>query len=241
MIITRPVRFTAAMSTHRRLLEALGGRCLADYGDWVVYALGQGRLALHTADHDYPAGLTTFGFETDDLETFAADLPEAPEGVSIGLEDAPHGRAVVVCAVDGTRFTVDPATADDGGGAARSARAVSVIPMWLTDRPESAVATLQTLGARRRIVAEDGLWTDLSTDSGLLSVHSGAAVETTLNFEYGGTVEDLIDPLAEAGFTATLIDEAYSRTLRLSDPDRPGEQIWISEEQQDLYGYRREG
>ncbi|MGC0142301.1 hypothetical protein [Pseudactinotalea sp. Z1732] len=58
MIVTRPVRFTGSMAAHRRLFEALGAQCLSDHGDRAVYGFDHGRIALHTADETYPAGLT---------------------------------------------------------------------------------------------------------------------------------------------------------------------------------------
>lgn len=255
MILTRPVRFTHDMAAHRLLFGALGGRCLADYGDWVVYGFDHGRLALHTADDEFPTGLTTFGFETSDLDALAAAAAgAAPPGVSIAVEDAPHGRAVVVRCADGITFTVDPLTGEPSTAApsrTTGEAAVSVAPLWFTQDTATAAQTLTALGARPRIGAESGGWTDLHTDAGLVAVHAAGSAETaqdtasappawtSLGFEYAGNIDDLLEPLRDAGIGATVIDESYGRSLRLPDPDLPAEQIWINEEQRDLYGYRR--
>lgn len=255
MIITRPVRFTADMAPLRTMFRALGGRCLADYGTWVVYDFDQGRIALHAADEHFPSGVTTFGFETDDLPGLSAHSAEtAPVGVSITVEETRHGTVVVVRGVDGTTFTIDPltekATTADRQEEAESVgmpAGVSVAPLWFTDDAATAVHTLTALGAQPRIGSTDGGWTDLRTDSGLVAVHAAATAETVspsagasvgLSFEHTGDIDELLGPLQDAGIEATIIDESYGRSLRMPDPDRPGEQIWINEQQQDLYGYR---
>lgn len=251
MIMTRPVRFTTDMAPLRTMFQALGGRCLADYGSWVVYAFDHGRIALHAADEHCPSGVTTFGFETDDLPGLTARSAEAaPAGVRITVEETAHGTAVVVRGVDGTTFTVDPLTEE----AATTDRqevtgpvGVSVAPLWFTHDTATAVQTLTALGAQPRIGSKDGGWTDLRTDSGLVAVHTAATAETIspsagatvgLSFEHTGDIDDLLGPLQDAGIEAATIDESYGRSLRMPDPDRPGEQIWINEQQQDLYGYR---
>lgn len=262
MIVTRPVRFTGSMAAHRRLFEALGAQCLSDHGDWVVYGFDHGRIALHTADETYPAGLTTLGFETNDLDACAAAAAGAtPPGVSIAVEDAPHGRAVVVRSPDGITFTVDPLTPqpsrfDPPVVASQPAPVnapLSVTPLWFTAETSSAAGTLTALGALPRIESDRGGWTDLRTDCGLVAVHesnsadtapdgpSAPAAWTSLGFEFAGDLDDLVEPLRQAGLEATVIDESYGRSLRLPDPDLPTEQIWINEEQRDLYGYRRLG
>lgn len=260
MILTRPVRFTASMAAHRRLFEVLGAQCLSDHGDWVVYGFDHGRIALHTADETYPVGLTTLGFETNDLDACAAAAASAtPPGVSIAVEDAPHGRAVVVRSPDGMTLTVDPLTpqptrSDAPVVASQPAPVnapLSVAPLWFTAQASTATRTLAALGARPRIESDGGGWTDLRTDCGLVAVHASGSADTapegpsapaawaSLGFEFAGDLDDLIEPLHQAAIEATIIDESYGRSLRLPDPDLPAGQIWINEAQRDLYGYRR--
>ena len=45
--------------------------------------------------------------------------------------------------------------------------------------------------------------------------------------------------LWDAGFEASLVDEAFARTIRIPDPDG-GEKIWINGVQDDLHGYHQE-
>lgn len=236
MICTRPIRFTSTMQAHRDLLETLGGACVADHGDWLVYDLGHGRVALHSADAEHPSGTTKLGFESDDLHALAGSAAQRlPAGARAELTDTDHGQALVVTAGDGIGFTVDPLTVP----IAESDSLISVIPMWLTTESPAAIATLEALGARKRIAGNNGVWTDFLTDSGLASVHDGSPTEISFNFEYNGEVDDLVAPLATAGIRTTVIDEAYARTLRIPDPDLPDAEIWITDSRWDLYGYQK--
>lgn len=60
-----------------------------------------------------------------------------------------------------------------------------------------------------------------------------------LSFEYDGPITDLEQAMTDQGVKVRVIDESYGRTLRFDDPDG-GEEIWVSERQRDLYGYREE-
>lgn len=258
MIVSRPVRFTDSMDAHRRLLEALGGHILSDFGTWVVYALAHGRVALHGADDTSPAGSTMLGFEADDLHLVATSAQAAaPRGTRIRVTEATHGTAAMVTTADGLQFTVDALTIDpdhaspepesptqDQASAAAAddvprAGQVSVLPLWLTAQPDQAAETLAALGARERIRSESGDWVDFRADAGLVAVHRHDSTEVALSFEYTGEVDELLEPLQQAGFEASVIDEAFGRTLRIPDPDLPDAEIWINQTQSDLYGYRR--
>jgi len=64
------------------------------------------------------------------------------------------------------------------------------------------------------------------------------AGDTSLAFESDEPLEAVRDRLHAAGFAdAHIIDEAYGRTLLVTDPD--GVRIAIDERQDDLYGYHR--
>ena len=52
-----------------------------------------------------------------------------------------------------------------------------------------------------------------------------------------GDLETLVSRLVEAGFEASIVDEAYNRTLRVVTPD--GDELWVAGPYDDLYGYRR--
>ncbi|GAA1157650.1 hypothetical protein [Ornithinicoccus hortensis] len=235
MITARPIRFTDDLPAWRELLGAVGATTVSDADGWTVYAVGSGRLALHAASEEWPNGLTTLGFEVDDLDAWAASAAEAGAPVVVG--EAAHGRAGTVTAGDGTTFTVDPAeTARDE---APADPALMVLPIWYTPQSEEARRILGTLGIRERITGDNGVWTDLTCDGGgLVAVHRADTVGVELGFEYAGDIEALIPLVERSGRTPALIDESHNRTLRIPDPDRPDRDLWVNEEQRDLYGYR---
>lgn len=233
MICARPIRFTADLDAHRAYLEALGATRVTTAPGWEVYALGSGRLALHAASPDQPPG-DALAWETGDLDGWAEQARAAGLAFEVGETD--HGIAATVTATDGTTFTVDPA-AEAEQPAPADAR-LSVLPIWYTSEAESARAVLRGLGAIQRVRADSDVWTDFRCPAGgLAAVHASDEVGVELGFEFDGDVETLIPVLARVGVEAVLIDETYSRTLQLPDPDRPGRMLWINEKQQDLYGY----
>lgn len=235
MITARPIRFTADLPAWRELLGAVGATIVSDADGWTVYAVGSGRLALHAASEEWPSGLTTLGFEVTDLDTWAASAQGAGAPVVVG--ETAHGRAGTVTAGDGTTFTVDPA--EDAPDGAPADPALAVLPIWYTPQSEEARRILGTLDIPERITGDNGVWTDLTCDGGgLVAVHRADTVGVELGFEYAGDVETLIPLLEGAGLETALIDESHNRTLRIPDPDRPGTEIWVNEEQRDLYGYR---
>ncbi len=244
MITARPIRFTADIAGHRRILEALGATLVTQADAWIVYAVGSGRLGLHEAGgSDQVDGTTVLGWEVDDLAAWSARAREAGVPATVGHTD--HGLAATVTALDGTTFTVDPSV--QARTPAPADRRLSVLPIWVTDQVHAARDVLLGIGAVARIAADSGVWSDFSCDGGgLAAVHraeQGAepAADVELAFEYDGDVEELVPVLQAADVAAMLIDETYSRTLQVADPDRQGSTIWINQRQADLYGYRNVG
>ncbi|MCK0112881.1 hypothetical protein MWU75_12095 [Ornithinimicrobium sp. F0845] len=237
-LAARPIRFTADTAAHRRWLETLGATVVTDAPGWTVLAIGSGRLALHAASEDRPAGLTTLGWEVADLDAWHARTRATVPGT---LGEAPHGRAVTVTAPDGTTFTVDPVAAPEQPAPADPA--LSVLPIWVTQDVDGARDILRGMGAQGRLVADSNVWTDYTLPGGgMVAVHdTDGEPEVELAFEFDGDVETLIPALREVGVEALLIDETYGRTLQVPDLDNPGRTIWINEAQRDLYGYRRMG
>ena len=238
MICARPIRFTADLAAHRRYLEALGATRVTTAPGWEVYALGSGHLALHAASEEQPAGRTALAWEVADLDAWAEQARAAGLPFEIGVTG--HGTAAIVSAPDGTTFTVDPAP--EAEQPASTDTAFSVLPIWYTPSAEveGARAVITGLGGRQRVTADSDVWTDFDCPAGgLVAVHaSDDGPDVELAFEFDGDVESLIPALEAAGVEPVLIDETYSRTLQLPDPDRPGAMLWINEKQQDLYGYR---
>ncbi len=240
MIAARPIRFTHVMEAHRTYVEALGGRRVTSAPGWEVWALGSGRLALHAASDEQPAGQDTLAWEVPDLDAWVNEARQ--RGLACQVGQTPHGLAATVTAPDGTSFTVDPSSGPTTEPVTRDS--LAVLPIWYTTQAhvDGARQVLRGLGAVQRITADSDVWTDFRCPGGgLVAVH--ATDEETgveLGFEYAGDVEELITPLHQVGVEALLIDETYSRTLQIPDPDRPGSMVWINEKMQDLYGYRVE-
>lgn len=237
-LTARPIRFTADLAAHRRYLQALGATRVTTAPGWEVFALGSGRLALHTASDAQPSGRTILAWEVPDLEAWAAEARGA--GLDFVVGETDHGIAATVTAPDGTTFTVDPAPAAEEP--APTDDSFSVLPIWYT-RPAEVAAARQIvtgLGAAQRITADSDVWTDFDCPGGgLAAVHAADGEPgVELAFEFAGDVESLIPVLREAGVEPVLIDETYSRTLQVPDPDREGAMLWINEKMQDLYGYR---
>lgn len=237
MICARPIRFTRDLSAHRAYLEVLGATRVTTAPGWEVYALGSGRLALHAASDDQPPG-DVLGWETPDLTAWAEQARAA--GLQLEVGETDHGIAATVTAPDGITFTVDPAA--EAEQPAPSDTALSVLPIWYTtsEEVEGARQVVRGLGAIQRVTADSDVWTDFACPAGgLVAVHaSDGEPGVELGFEFDGDIETLIPRLEAAGIEAVLIDETYSRTLQIPDPDREGRMLWINEKQQDLYGYR---
>ncbi|KDA06265.1 glyoxalase [Microbacterium sp. CH12i] len=74
---------------------------------------------------------------------------------------------------------------------------------------------------------------------GSVGLHSGDA-RIGLSFEARGDLDALASGLRDAGFEASVVDEAFARTIRVPDPDG-GDEIWVNGTQDDLHGYHRVG
>jgi catechol 2,3-dioxygenase-like lactoylglutathione lyase family enzyme len=118
-----------------------------------------------------------------------------------------------------------------------------VRPVRFTDDVAAMRRFLEALGLQPRIAADGGGWVDFtSKESGGAALHEAASAtsgypagETSLAFE-SAELEAVRDRLHAAGFAdANIVDEAYGRTLFVTDPD--GVRVAVDEVQEDLYGY----
>jgi len=121
-----------------------------------------------------------------------------------------------------------------------------VRPVRFTDDVAAMRRFLEALGLRPRIASDNGGWVDfLTKDGGGAALHDAAtatsgyrAGETSLSFESEEPLEVVRDRLHAAGFAdADIVDEAYGRTLVVTDPD--GVRVSVDEVQEDLYGYHQ--
>lgn len=235
-LTVRPIRFTHDIPAWRRLLETLGAHLVLERPGWLVYAAGSGRVALHQASEEQPPG-STLAFETSTPLSVA--VPAAAEaGVPITLGETDHGLAGTVTALDGTSFTLDTPTPVERAGAASEPR-LSVLPIWYGQDTSMIRSVIEGLGAGPRLVGRDEGWIDhVCQGGGLVAAHRAEEPGVELAFEWDGDVDVALRLLEAAGIEAMLIDETYSRTVQITDPDNIKE-IWINEKQTDHYGYTR--
>jgi hypothetical protein len=122
-----------------------------------------------------------------------------------------------------------------------------VRPVRFTNDVAAMRRFLEALGLNARIAADGGGWVDFMAGTpGMAALHEAAtaqtgqqAGQTTLSFEADEPLEPLQERLRQAGFTdAHIVDEAYGRTLFVTDPDG----VWVAIDgvQTDLHGYHRE-
>jgi hypothetical protein len=119
-----------------------------------------------------------------------------------------------------------------------------VRPVRFTNDVPAMRRFLEVLGLSARVAADGGGWVDFTAPTtGMAALHDAtqtqtgyAAGQTSLSFEADEPLEPLRQRLVEAGFTdAHIVDEAYGRTLFVTDPDG----VWIAIDgvQTDLHGY----
>jgi hypothetical protein len=122
---------------------------------------------------------------------------------------------------------------------------VRVRPVRFTNDIAAMRRFLEALGLRPRITGDSGTWVDFTAPpTGMVGLHDAAAAvteytaaQTSLSFEADEPLEPLRDRLIEAGYAdAHIVDEAFGRTLFVTDPD--GVWVAIDGTQTDLHGYQ---
>lgn len=230
-LIVRPIVYTTVPQDWARLVAALGGRPLIQEGAWQVFALPDGRVAIHEVpDGDPLAGHQQLGFETRDLDRTAAELGGR---VGDGAE-----RLLRLTGPDGVEVYVGAESA--GAANERPSAGTAVLPLWMTSQVGPVTAFLEGAGLTPRISSESGEWVDLTAPGGgLVAVHGGTSPEVQLSFEHPDLTA-LAARLSDAGLASTIVDESYGYSLRIPRPDgAAGEEVWVNQTQEDLYGYRR--
>ena len=188
-----------------------------------------GVLGVHRATSEHRPG-------TSDIHLVVADLDAAASALA-GFEAEPMtmdgaGDMLAVRAASGVSITVSEGAVQRGVGD------VSVQPIWFQSDIDEARGILEALGLRAGIAADGGGWVELQADGGMVGLHQGKP-RLGLSFEARGDLDALASRLRDAGFAASVIDEAFARTIRIADPDG-GDEVWINGTQEDLHGYHRE-
>ncbi|MCW5952573.1 MAG: hypothetical protein KIT69_09970 [Propionibacteriaceae bacterium] len=232
MITVQPIRYTSHQSEWHRLVQVLGFRpAFPPNPQWSEFD-GRGILAIHhaAADDDH-AGRTDLHLLSDDLDGVEARLTGAGFDVNRTLLDD-IGPMLTVAAVSGARITIS------GGARTADSGELAVQPIWYQSDLDEPRRVLETIGLRPRIASDAGTWIDFAADGGgQAALHHADAVRVELSLEYAGDLDALAKRLADAGLAASVIDEAYNRTLLVDTPD--GDELWINGQLDDLYGYTR--
>ncbi|MFP5311725.1 MAG: VOC family protein [Actinomycetes bacterium] len=257
MLRVRPVHFTSRTESWKKFLTALGMVQAEGDGGWQVFDSASGRLALHGADAGSGQdGHTVLAVEVGDVAEFArrtnkaaqadgtqadgtqADGAPANAAQPAELVTADQGKACRISAPDGFSFladTVSPAyQAGEVGHGAGADPDLAVAGVWYSPDPEAAARTLLYIGARPRPVPDNDETADFTAKNGgvLLVRPAAGAPRSGLGFEYGGAAGPLQERLTAAGFTTSLTEEAFGKTLHMGNPDAGSPNapatVWIS-------------
>jgi len=231
MITVQAIRYTSDPVGWHRLALALGLRAAAEpTPEWAEFD-GDGVLAIHAATSSTPAGADELHLLVDDLDAVIT------AGVRAGCDMdrasmADVGEVVTITAASGQRITASV-------GARPTSGVPRVQPIWYQADGAAVRDLFRALGLRPRIASDSGTWADFVADGGGgAAFHRDEHTTVRLSLEYAGDLEVLRTALADAGYDAVVVDEAYNRTLLVPTPD--GDRLWINGVQEDLYGYHRE-
>ena len=229
MTVVQQILYTDRPERWWALAEALG--FVAPYPPTPAWGEfhADGVLAVHEATPEHRAG-------TVDIHLVVADLDAAASALlSFAVERtvmAGVGEMLVVRAASGVSITVSEGAVPHGAGQ------IAVQPIWFQEDLAEPRAILEALGFQAGIAADRGGWVEMLGDGGSVGLHAGKP-RIGLSFEARGDVDALALRLRDAGFEASVVDEAFARTVRVTDPDG-GEDVWINGVQDDLHGYHRE-
>ncbi|RZS58943.1 hypothetical protein EV141_0156 [Microcella putealis] len=231
MITIRSLVYTSRAAEWHALLRDLGfTQHESDGADWTVFA-SSGLIAVHAV----PAGDPLDG--QVELQTLVDDLDETIAGIeSLGItvdrEILDDGATPLarVHADNGVRVSVLPGAVKTGGS-------VVVQPIWYRRSAPEGRALLTALGLQPRLASDAGTWLDFSADAGgRAALHEGDSPGIELSLEVAQP-DRLAAQLRDRGRSATVVDEAYNRTVLVPSPD--GGELWVNGPIDDLYGYHR--
>ncbi|MBK7819868.1 MAG: hypothetical protein IPJ61_02025 [Tessaracoccus sp.] len=230
MITVQLIYYTSHTRQWRALARALGLTPPFTPGeDWAEFE-GGGILAIHYADGGR-VGTADLHFLVDDLDATEARLRDAGLTVeSTMLNDV--GPLLTITAASGATISAS------AGARVANSGTLAVQPIWFQADLDEPRRILETLGLRARLASDSGGWIEFEADGGgSAALHAGDAPTIGLSLECTGDLDDLARRLTDSGFAATVVDEAYNRTLRVVTPD--GDELWINGAMDDLYGYTR--
>lgn len=228
MTVVQQIIYTEHPAQWWKLAETLG--FVAPYPpdpEWGEFH-ADGVLAVHGATTEHLPGMTDIHLIVEDLDAAASALG-AFDVELVTMEGV--GQMLVARAVSGISISVSEGAVQRGVGD------IAVQPLWFQEDLAEPQAILEALGFRAGIVADRGGWVEMLCDGGVVGLHEGEP-RIGLSFEARGDLDALAARLQDAGFAASVIDEAFARTIRIPNPDG-GDEVWINGVQEDLHGYHR--
>ena len=228
MTVVQQILYTEQPERWWALAEALG--FVAPFPPdpaWAEFH-ADGVLAVHGATDEHPPGTTDIDLLVEDLGAAASALADfAAEAVTMdGV-----GEMLVVRAASGLAISVSEGAVQRGVGD------IAVQPTWFQEDLAEPRAILEALGFRAGIASDGGGWVEMLCDGGSVGLHAGGP-RIGMSFEARGDLDALAARLRDAGFAASVVDEAFARTVRIAGLG--GEDVWINGVQDDLHGYHRE-
>lgn len=226
-VVVQQIVYTTDPERWWALAEALGFTApFPPTPEWGEFH-ADGVLAVHHASAEHPGGTVDIHILVEDLDAAAAAL--SPHAVERAVMEG-VGELLTVRAASAIAITVS------AGASEVTERRIAVQPIWFQSQLAEPRRILEALGMTAGIVADRGGWAELRADGGSVGLHRGEA-RLGMSFEARGDLDALAARLRDAGFPASVVDEAFARTIRFPGPD--GE-VWINGVQDDLYGYHRE-
>lgn len=118
---------------------------------------------------------------------------------------------------------------------------MKVMPIRYTDDIPAMVRFYGVLGLELNTVSRAGGWVDLTAGGGMVGLHAASRTEQPrssghceISFESEERLDDVAARLRGAGYTdAHVVDEAFGRSLRVTDPD--GVPVQVNESDPSLY------
>lgn len=123
-------------------------------------------------------------------------------------------------------LTIDRTILDDGDTPLVRVTTDDGVPVSVLPGPVEAAGDVVVLP----------IWYRRSQGAGRAALHEGDSPAIELSLEVADP-DALAATLLERGRPATVVDEAYNRTLLVATPDRGD--LWVNGPIDDLYGYRR--
>lgn len=118
---------------------------------------------------------------------------------------------------------------------------MKVLPIRYTDDIDALVRFYGALGLELNTVSRAGGWVDMTAGGGMLGLHVASRAERPrtsgdckLSFETDTGLEELVVRLHAAGYAdAHILDEAFGRSLHVTDPD--GVLVQVNQSDPSLY------